>query len=163
MSLIRLVFLVVLAAALASGSALAKALRPAPDFGWMGARNVSALKKVRGQPVVLLIAPSARSGAFKKQLKNLREIYQQFASREVVFVAALQDGGASVPSNIPFAIAENPPAVAAAYGVPDGKFALVIIGKDGNLDYLSTKPRTAQRIRDVIQNSFAIQEPARKP
>jgi peroxiredoxin len=157
------IFAAALAAlALAALPAFAKVVRPAPDFAWEGKASAASLKKVRGQPVVLLVAPSARSGAFKKQLKELRQIYQQFASREVVFVAALQDGGESVPSNIPFAIADNPPAVASAYGVEPRRFALVIIGKDGNIDYQTDEPRTAQRIRDVIQNSFAVQEPARK-
>jgi len=33
----------------------------------------------------------------------------------------------------------------------------VIIGKDGNVDYQTKKVLPASRVRDVIQNSFAVQ------
>ena len=144
--------------------ASAEVVRLAPDFTFPGPGNkAKSLKSLRGQPVVLLIAEKPRTGAYRKQLKQLREIYSQFASRQVVFVAAFKDGSAEpVQSNVPFAVANNGPAVAGAYGVADD-FALVIIGKDGNIDYQTPKPAPAQRIRDVIQNSFAVQAAARKP
>lgn len=142
-------------------AAPAAVVRLAPDFTFPGAGRVQSLKSLRGQPVVLLIADSPRTGAFRKQLKNLREIYGQFASRQVVFAAAFRNGGGPVDSNIPFAVANNGPAVAAAYEVRDD-FNLVIIGKDGNVDYQTPKVCTAERIRDVIQNSFAVQSAARK-
>jgi peroxiredoxin len=148
---------------LTSVAAQAAVVRPAPDFTFPGPSNrAKNLRSLRDQPVVLLIADSPRTGAFRKQLKQLREIYSQFASRQVVFIAAFKDGSMEpVQSNVPFAIANNGAAVAGAYGVQDD-FALVVIGKDGNVDYQSEKPAAAQRIRDVIQNSFAVQEAARK-
>lgn len=150
------------ALAAAAPPAHAKAIRPAPNFTWLGPAHRSSLRAVSGQPVVLLIARSARSGAFKKQVKNLREIYQQFAARGVVFAVAVREGEPTVRSNIPFAVAADPAGVAAAYGCGDGKFALAVIGKDGNLDYQTGKPQTAQRLRDVIQNSFAVQAAGRR-
>ena len=120
-----------------------------------------SLRSLRGQAVVLLISKTPDSRAFKKQLKYLKEIYQQFASKQVVFIAALREGAGPVKSDIPFVVASNGPAVAAAYGVQDD-FTLVIIGKDGNVDYQTSKVCPPERVRDVIQNSFEVQEGSRK-
>ncbi len=144
-------------------SAHAVVVRPAPNFTFPAPGNKSAsLRSLRGQAVVLLIGDSARQRAVRRQVSYLEEIYQQFASRQVVFVAAFREGDAPVKSNIPFVLANNGPAVAAAYGGNDD-FQLVIIGKDGNVDYQTGKVCTGQRVRDVIQNSFAVQAAARKP
>ena len=143
-------------------SASAVVVRPAPDFTFPGVGNKArSLRSLRGQAVVLVIADSQRDRAFRKQLRYLREIYQQFASRQVIFVAALQADDGPVRSDIPFVRVNNAPAVAAAYGV-GREFSLAIIGKDGNIDYQTEKVATGQRVRDVIQNSFAVQAQARK-
>jgi len=155
----RRVFLL-LAALLLALPLPAAVIRPAPDFPFPGVGQARSLRTLRGQSVVLLIARSPRDGAFKKQLKNLRAIYQQFASKQVVFVAAFVEGAGPVPSDIPFAVAENGAAVAQAYGVTD-HFGIAIIGRDGNIDYQTTKVLTSQRVRDVIQNSFSVQSSAR--
>ncbi len=138
----------------------ANVVRPAPNFGFdgVGKTNLNAL---RGQPVVLVIAKSAKDSSFNKQLKKLREFYQEFASREVVFVAALQDDSDPVKSNIPFVLARDGAQVAANYEVEDG-FTIVIIGKDGNIDLQTTKVIPSSRVREVLINSFAVQAPARK-
>jgi hypothetical protein len=148
--------------ALLAVSAHAVVVRRAPEFTFPGVGNrAQALRSLRGQPVVLLIAQSPRTGAFRRQLKELRDIYSQFASRQAVFIAAFQEGEGPVESNIPFTVANNGSAVAAAFGVQDG-FNLIVIGKDGNIDYQTSKVVPAERIRDVIQNSFAVQAQARK-
>ena len=41
-------------------------------------------------------------------------------------------------------------------------FQIAIIGRDGNLDYQSGKVQAAERVRDIVQNSYAVQESARK-
>ncbi len=142
----------------------AAALRPAPNFSFLGPGNkIQSLRSLRGQPVVLVIADSPREGAFKKQLRYLGEIYQQFASRKVVFAVAFRNpGDGPVKSDIPFAVLNNGAAVAGAYGVQQDDFNLVIIGKDGNVDYQTFKVATGERVRDVIQNSFEVQSAARK-
>lgn len=137
-------------------TAQAAVVRLAPDFAIPGAGKMKSLKSLRGQPVVLLIAKSPRTGAFKAQAKNLKEIYQQFASKQVVFIAAFTEDSGVIKSDIPFVVADNGPAVAGAFGVID-KFNIVIIGKDGNIDYQTHKVLPASRIRDVIQNSYAVQ------
>ena len=140
----------------------AAVVRSAPDFSFPGVGKARSLRSLRGQAVVLLVTRSPKEGDFKKQLKYLREIYQQFASKQVVFVAALREGEGPVQSNIPFAVANNGAGVAAAYGVEDD-FAIVIIGRDGNIDYQTTKVLPPERVRDVIQNSFTVQVSGRKP
>ena len=139
----------------------ADVVRAAPDFTFPAVGAARSLRSLRGQSVVLLVTRSPREGDFKKQLKYLREIYQQFASKQVVFVAALREGEGPIQSNIPFAVANNGPAVAAAYGVEDD-FSIVIIGRDGNIDYQTTKVLPPERVRDVIQNSFVVQDGSRK-
>ncbi len=143
-----------------SAASFAEVVHPAPDFTFPSARARS-LRALRGQSVVLLIARSQRERDFKKQVKYLREIYREFASKEVVFVAALAEGEGPIVSDIPFAIANNGAAVASAYGVA-GKFNIVIIGRDGNIDYQTSKVLPPERVRDVIQNAFPVQSAARK-
>ena len=135
----------------------AEVVRPAPDFSFPAAeKKPGSLKALRGQAVVLVVADSAKRSDLVKQLRYLEEIYQQFAGRHVVFAAAVTDGAAGVPSTIPFAMVENPAQVAGAYG-GSPRFQIVVIGKDGNVDYQTSKVCTGGRIRDVIQNSFAVQ------
>ena len=149
-------FFFALSLLVALATAHAVVVRPAPDFTIPGIGKMKSLKALRGQPVVLLIAKSPRVGDFKDQAKNLKDIYQQFASKQVVFVAAFSEEPGVIKSDIPFAVADNGAAVAGAYGVAD-KFNTVIIGKDGNVDYQTNKVLPSSRVRDVIQNSIEVQ------
>jgi hypothetical protein len=134
---------------------------PAPDFAFAAPGKNRTLRGLRGQAVVLVFAEDAGTGAFKKQLKELAPIYQEFASRGVVFVAALKNGDGPVKSNIPFVVANDGPGVAGRYNAA-GKFEIAIISPDGNIDYQTTKVLPGGRVRDVIQNSFVVQNEARK-
>ena len=150
-----------LLAALTLASANAEVVRPAPNFTWGTGRT---LKSWQGQPVVLLIAPSPESGAFRKQARRIQSAYQEFAARNVVFVAAFTEpeaAGQRIPSNVPFVIAQNGAQIAAAYSF-DGHFALAVIGKDGNLDLNSAKVVPASRIMDMILNNYEQQAAERK-
>jgi peroxiredoxin len=134
----------------------------APDFSISGAGGKPrTLRSLHGQSVVLLIAKSARTGAFKKQVKYLQELFEQFASKETVFAVALRQGDAPIRSNIPIVIVDNGPAVADAYGVKKD-FGIAIIGRDGNIDYQTDKVVAPERVRDVVQNSFPVQASLRK-
>ena len=145
------------------GTADAAVVRLAPEFTFLGAGNRSrSLKSLRGQAVVLLITDSPDRRAFRKQLRYLEEIYQQFASKKVVFIAALKNGRGPIESNIPFVVADNGRAVAGAYNATDDDFTIAIIGTDGNVDYQTTKICPPERVRDVIQNAFPVQAGARK-
>jgi len=139
----------------------ANVVRLAPNFTWEGAGKTTSLRSLHGQPVVLIVAKSARERAFRAQVKKLRELYREFAARQVVFAVALTEGDAEVQSDIPFVIAANGARVAADYGVSDD-FNVIIIGKDGNVDLQSSRVCPAARVRDVIINSFAVQAAGRK-
>ncbi len=131
-------------------------VRLAPDFGFQGA-HVRSLRALRGQAVVLIIADSPRTKAFRKQLFALDNFYTEFASRQTVFIAAFKDGsGGPVHSNLPFTVANNGANVAAAYGAKED-MNMVIIGKDGNVDYQTPRIVPGERVRDVLQNSYAVQ------
>lgn len=148
--------------ALSAHAAPTAVVRPASDFAFPTAGNKNAtLKSLRGQAVVLIVADSAKEGAVKKQVRFLESIFQQFAGKQVVFAAALKNPEPALKSNIPFAIVNNGAAVASSYGV-NGDFNIVIIGKDGNVDYQTDKVLRGERVRDVVQNSFAVQAAARK-
>ena len=136
-------------------------VRPAPDFTYSGIGGNKSLRSLHGQPVLVLVTKSPKTKAFRKQLKDIASIYQEFASRGTVIVAAFSEGDGEVQSNIPVVVASNGAAVASAYGL-SGDFAIAIIGRDGNLDLLTDKVLPAFRIREVIQNSFDVQNTARK-
>jgi hypothetical protein len=138
----------------------ADVVRPAPNFAFEGASK-SSLKALHGQPVVLLIAKSAKDWSFNRQLKFLKGNYQEFAARDVVFVAALQDASEPIKSNIPISLAKDGAQVASAYEVEKG-FAIVIIGKDGNIDLQTPKVISGERVREVLINSYPVQAPERK-
>jgi hypothetical protein len=139
----------------------ASVVKMAPNFTWESAGRANSLRSVKGQPVVLIIAKNARMGVFKAQVNWLRKVYEDFASRKVIFAAAIENGEANIHSDIPFVIVNNAAQVAADFGVNDS-FAVIVIGRDGNVDYQTSKVLTGMRIRDVIVNSFVEQSERRK-
>lgn len=157
-----LVALAILAALLCvPESVRAEVVRPAPAFTCGAGKS---LKSFKGQPVILLIAPSPRSSAFRKQAKRIQAVYQQFAARNAVFVAVFTDpeaDGRPVPSNVPFTLANNGAKVAADYGF-DGNFNLCVVGKDGNLDLITSKVVPASRLMDMVYNNAEQQAAERK-
>ena len=83
----RLAVLLLLLTALSGASA--NVARWAPDFGWLksgGARTT--LKALRGQPVVLVVAPSQEHRKFRQQAKELQKTYQLLGNDKSVMVAA---------------------------------------------------------------------------
>ena len=158
----RLIHSLAAALAFAFAPALhAGVVRPAPSFTFGGAGGKNSLGSLRGQPVVLVIAQGGKSKTLRSQMKSLTNIYHDCASRGAVFVAALADGGGTVPSDIPFVLANNGAAVAAAYGMR-GDFLIAIIGRDGNLDLVTDKPIPGARVFEVIKNNGDVQEKARR-
>jgi len=142
-------------------SARAGVVRPAPNFELEGSARSGSLRGLRGQPVVLVFTRSARDGDFRKEVYWLKDMFQQFATEKVVFVAAILNGPQTVQSDIPFVIASNPAQVAQDYGV-ERKFAIAVIGVDGNLDLITYKVVPASRVRDAINNNFDFQQESRK-
>ena len=136
--------------------------RPAPNFAIEGVAIGGSLRGFRGQPVVLVIGRSARDKQFRAEVYRLRQLYGQFSNEKVIFVAAVETGPDQVPSDIPFVNAANPRQVAADYGVK-GRFAIAVIGVDGNLDLITTRLIAPERVRDAVFNNFESQASSRKP
>lgn len=137
-------------------------INAAPAFSGGGAEGrIVSLSSLRGRPVLLLIAPSPQDHAFRRQISELRGRYERLASRGIICFAAFTQEGGVIPSNVPFLTVNNADAAAAAYDVAGG-FAVAVIGMDGNLDCLSTKPLPGQRILDLINNNASVQGQLRR-
>ena len=148
---------------LALGAATAAVVRPAPNITWVDyTGKLKGLGAFKGQPVVVLIAPSPRDRAFRSQVGQLQKMYERYAAAKVVFVVAFTGEPGQIKSNIPFAVAGDGPKVAFDYQTGE-KFGIAIVGRDGNLDYVTDRVLPAQRIFDVINNSFVPQEMLRRP
>lgn len=145
-------------------SATAKpAARTVPDFTWIGAGGkIYPGKNFRGQPVVILVAASPDAGDLRKQAGRIEDKYLDFAAKKTAFVAAFTGTPpARVQSDVPFVIAENGAAVAANFGVQGKGIAVIVLGPDGNVDFTSTHVEGAQRILDIINNTFQTQAASR--
>ena len=151
-----------LAALCLSAALQAEVVREAPAFTWTDSTgSAKPLKNLHGQPVVLVIAKSPREWAFRSQVGQLQKIYARFAAEKLLCVAAFSGEQDIIRSNIPFLTVPDGPGTAAAYEVPEG-FAIAVIGADGNLDCFSTRVLPAQRIFDIIQNSYTNQKQLRR-
>jgi len=111
---------------------------------------------------VLLIAPTPRDRAFRSQLGQLRKMYQRYAANRAVFIAAFTAEGGRIKSNIPFVLAADGPRVGYDYEGGE-RFRIAFIGRDGNLDYVTNKVIPAQRVYDIMGNSFVTQRDLRRP
>lgn len=140
----------------------AAVVKLAPDFSWEGTGGrAHPLKQFRGQPVVLLIAPSPESKAFRKEVAQVEKGFLDFSARKAVFITVFSGQPGAVQSNVPFVNAANGAAAAALYGAKDSPLTVVIIGPDGNIDMQSDRVEPSQRILDVINNTFTAQSAAR--
>jgi hypothetical protein len=138
-----------------SGSSTAVNLAPPFSGGANAGKNIS-LNSLRGKPVILVIAPSPRDHAFRKQMKELRGHYERLAAQGMIGFVAFTSEGGRIPSNIPFILVNDPAGTSAAYDVEKG-FAIAVIGRDGNLDCLSVKPLPGYRINDLVINNAGMQ------
>lgn len=134
----------------------------APSFSWQEGGSTKNLSSLRGQPVVLLIAPSPEYRAFRHQLNNLKETYRKLAGCHTIIAAAFTQEGGRISSNIPVVVVRDGNSVAAAYGSNEG-FGIAIIGADGNLDCFSKRTLSGQRIYDLIGASYTMQQQLRRP
>ncbi len=157
------ILILLIALAISATSAHALVARPAPNVQWVNSSGkIETLAAFKGRPVVILIAPSPRTWAFRFQLTRLKSSYQRLANQNTIFVAAFTQETGRVNSNIPFAVAADGPKVGFEYDATD-RFAIAIIGRDGNLDYFTNRVLPGQRIIDVIANSFVTQNLMRRP
>ncbi len=140
----------------------AEVVRPAPAFHWIDSTGkAKSSAALRGQPLVLVIAQSPTQRLFRAQVGQLQKIYERFAANGVLCIAAFSSEPGIIRSNIPFLTVPDGAATAAAFDTPAG-FSISVIGEDGNLDYIGNRVLPAQRIYDIIDNSFARQKKLRR-
>ena len=140
----------------------ANVVRPSPDFPWIDSTGKSkTAKDLRGRPLVVLVAESPRQWAFRSQVGQLQKIYERFAADGLVCIAVFSREPGVIRSNIPFVTVPDNAATAAAFDTPTG-FSISVIGMDGNLDSVGNRVLPAQRIFDIIDNSFAKQKLLRR-
>lgn len=157
---VALLLLTVLISGVEGTELLAKdslVVNAAPGFtGGASASRKITLASLKGKPVILVIAPSPKDRAFRAQMNEFRGRYERMASQGMLFFAAFTSEGGRIPSNIPFILVDDPASVASAYDITKG-FAIAVIGRDGNLDCLSTKPLPGQRVLDLCMNNADVQ------
>jgi hypothetical protein len=152
-----------LALILLAHPAIAEVVRQTPDLAWVDSTGAKkSLVSLRGKPIVVLIAKSPRQWAFRSQVGQLQKIYERFAAQGLVCIVAFSEEQGVIRSNIPFLHVPNGVAAAAAYDAPPKGFAIAIIGEDGNLDYISNRVVPAQRIYDIVDNSYVRQMQLRR-
>jgi len=160
--LFSLVSALLISVSAASNPPAVTVVNAAPAFeGGADAGEKITLASLRGKPVLLLIAPSPRDRAFRKQIRELKGYYERFAAHGTIAFAAFTSEGGRIPSNIPFVLVNDPAGTASAYDIVKG-FAIAVIGTDGNLDCLSTRPLPGYRVNDLINNNAAVQQLIRR-
>ena len=145
-----------------SSSVHSTLVNAAPNFSGVAESSKKLnLTSLRGKPVLLVIAPSPKDRSFRMQMQELSGIYERYSAQGGLAFAALTGEGGKIPSNIPFILVNDPASVAASYDVTKG-FAIAVIGSDGNLDCLSTKPLPGQRVYDLVMNNAEMQRRFRR-
>jgi len=140
----------------------ARVVRPTPEFSWIDASGkLQSVRNLKGQPAVILIAPDPGNWTFRSQVGQLQRVYERLGTHGTLFFAAFTGTPDRVRSNIPFIQVGDGPRVGFLFEATEG-FAIAIVGRDGNLDCLSNRVLTGQRVFDVIENSFAMQEALRR-
>jgi hypothetical protein len=148
--------------ALAASTIRAEVVRPAPAFPWIESTGKAKNSRdLRGQPLVVLVADSPNHRLFRAQVGQLQKTYERFAAAGLLCIAAFSREPGTIRSNIPFLTVPDGAATAAAFDTPQG-FSIAIIGEDGNLDYIGNRVVPAQRIFDIIGNSYARQKQLRR-
>ena len=143
--------------------AMAEVVRPAPQVAFPPADgHARTLKSFKGQPMIVLLADSAKRGDFRTQLKEMEKSFDRLSVRKTVIAAAFkkEDSG-EIRSNIPVITLPNGANACEAFQLK-GNFAIALIGPDGNLDSITNNILNINRILEVMQNSFEIQKAAHR-
>lgn len=159
----RLSLIAALAVA-ALSAAQALVVQPSPNVAWVNpAGKLETSAAFLGQPIVVVVAPSPRSWIFRAQVGQLQKMYERYAAEKMIFVAAFTQEQGLIRSNIPFVLAADGPRTAFDFQVAEKKFGIAVIGRDGNVDCVSSKVLAAQRIYDIVNNSYVPQAADRRP
>ncbi|MCS7009238.1 MAG: hypothetical protein NZL93_04800, partial [Chthoniobacterales bacterium] len=143
---------------LLTSTLLSQTPRPFPEFRWLdySGKPVSS-KNLAGSPIIVLFSPTFKNWQLKQQIKQLEKIYQLLAAEKTLCFLATNQFPQKVISNIPFLFVANPNELSQKLNLPS-KFAIAIVGRDGNLDLITHRRQSGQRVLDIIRNSFASQQ-----
>jgi len=138
-------------------------VRPAPQVAFPPVDgHARTLKSFLGQPMIVLLADSPKRGDFRTQLKEMEKSFDRLAIRKTVVAAAFKNQGSDeIYSNIPVINLPDGAKVCDAFALK-GKFAVALIGPDGNLDYITNNILNINRILEVMQNSYEVQKAAHR-
>ncbi len=148
---------------LSAGLSFAEVVRPVPPIAFPPVDGQArSLKSFAGQPVILLLADSAKRGDFRTQLKEMQKSFDRLAIRKTVVAAAFKNPEpGDIHSDIPVITLPEGARVCEALKLK-GKFSIALIGPDGNLDYITDKILNINRILEVMQNSYEMQKAAHR-
>jgi len=155
--------LLVVCCLLAPGLLPARVVNPAPNIPWVDSSGkIKGLAAFKGQPVIVIVAPSPQDRMFRAQVGQVQKIFERFGAQKVVLMVAFTQEQGLIRSNVPFVLAADGPRT--AFDLRTGeKFGIAFIGRDGNLDYVTNKVIPALRMNDIIGASFVTQEKLRRP
>ena len=127
--------------------------QPAPDFALRGA-NAASLRALRNHArVVILFAPAGKALGIQGMKWNAqREFFSApstvagLAERDVVVVAVADHQDSWPPQLTVARPAGDAARVRAEYGVGEGQFLAVLVGKDGEVKLASTQPLRAESL-----------------
>lgn len=148
---------------LAPGLLPARVVNPTPNILWVDSSGkMMGLGAFKGQPVIVIVAPSPQDRAFRAQIGQVQKMYERYAAQKVIFMVAFTQEQGLIRSNVPFVLAADGPRT--SFDLRTGeKFGIAFIGRDGNLDYVTNKVIPALRMKDIIGASFVTQEKLRRP
>ena len=92
--------------------------------------------------MLLVFAPTEKDAPYVEQGRLWQGEKAGFKERQLVVVPVLAEAGR--------AAGDTPAALEKKYGVDAGKFAVVLLGKDGHDAYRTAKPVRAETLYEVI-------------
>jgi uncharacterized protein YccT (UPF0319 family) len=142
---------------------VAEVIRPAPVVSFPAIDgHQRTIKSYLGQPMIILLADSPKRGDFRTQLKEMEKSFDRLSIQRTVIAAAFRNPNpGEIQSNIPVITLPDGAQACEAFQFK-GKFAIALIGPDGNLDYITNNVLNINRILEVMQNSYEVQKAAHR-
>lgn len=137
--------------------------RPIPEFLWLDSKGKAvSSNSLKGKPLLILFSPSITGWTIQRQIRQIQSYFDKLASEKTICLLALDSIPNKIPSNVPFVLIGNTSDLRQKLGI-QSKFAIAVVGHDGNVDLLTHRRQSAQRILDIIRNSQVFQQALRRP
>lgn len=149
--------------ALGASMTIAEVIRPAPTVSFPAVEGRQRnIKSYAGQPMIILLADSPKRSDFRIQLKEMEKSFDRLSIQKTVIAAAFKNQtSGEILSNLPVITLPDGAQACEAFQLK-GKFAIALIGPDGNLDYITNNVLNINRILEVMQNSYEVQKAAHR-